>query len=113
MIQSRLGKNMYSTCKNIMDFYKEICNMGKLFEEMKLVIERVLVIPVNSASAERSFSTVRKIKTYLRTSMTTIRLHNLALISIEREFTSELLEDPTKIISEFAKIKNRKFQFTK
>jgi len=102
---------MYFGCKNIMDFYKEICDMGKSFEEIKSVIERVLVIPVSSASAERSFSTMRRIKTYLRTSMTTMRLHNLALISIEREFSSELLKDPTKIIDEFAKMKNRRIQF--
>jgi hypothetical protein len=54
---------MYIGCKNIMDFYKEICDMGKSFEEIKSVIERMLVIPVNSASAE-SFSTMRRIKTY-------------------------------------------------
>ncbi|XP_022174917.1 zinc finger MYM-type protein 1-like [Myzus persicae] len=93
--------------------YKEICDMGKSFEEIKSVIECVLVIPVSSASAERSFSTMRRIKIYLRTSMTTTRLHNLALISIEREFSSELLKDPTKIIDEFAKMKNRRIQFIK
>jgi len=99
---------MYIGCKNIMDFYKELCDMGMSFEEIKLVIECVLVIPVSSASAERSFSTLRRIKTYLRTSMINTRLHNLALISIEREFSSELLKDPTKMIDGFAKIKNRR-----
>ncbi|XP_008179863.1 uncharacterized protein LOC103308380 [Acyrthosiphon pisum] len=86
--------------KCISQSYDEICDIGKSFEEIKSVIERVLVIPVSSASAERSFSSMRRIKTYLRTSMTTTRLHNLALISIEREFSSELLKDPTKIIDE-------------
>jgi len=73
----------------------------------------MLVIPISSASAERSFSTMRRIKTYLRTSMITTLLHNLALTSIEREFSSELLKDPTKIIDEFAKIINRRIQFIK
>jgi len=53
-----------------MNFYKEICDVGKSFEEIKSVIERVLVIPVSSVSAERNFSTMRRIKTYLRISMT-------------------------------------------
>jgi len=57
--------------------------MGKSFEEIKLIIERVLVIPVSLASAERNFSTMKRIKIYLRTSMTTTRFHNLVLISIE------------------------------
>ncbi|CAI6358341.1 unnamed protein product [Macrosiphum euphorbiae] len=89
--QSKLAKNMYSSCKNIIDFYNEICIMGQSFGEIKKVIERVLVIPVSSASAERSFSTMKRIKTYLRTSMSTTRLHNLELISIERELSFELI----------------------
>lgn len=50
--------------------------------EFYRVIERVLIIPVGSALAESSFSTMRIIKTYLRISRTTRRPHNLALISI-------------------------------
>jgi hypothetical protein len=80
--QSKLAKNMYSSCKNIIDFYNEICIMGQSFGEIQKVMERVLVIPVSSASAER---------TYLRTSMSTTRLHNLALISVERELSFELI----------------------
>ncbi|XP_025420657.1 zinc finger MYM-type protein 1-like [Sipha flava] len=111
--QSKLAKNMYSSCKNILDFYNEICIMGQSFGEIKKVIERVLVIPVSSTSAERSFSTMKRIKTYLRTSMSTTRLHNLVLISIERELSFELIQDSTKIVDEFAKLKNRRLQFTK
>lgn len=40
--QSKLAKNMYSSCKNIMDFYNEICIMGQSFGEIKKIIERVL-----------------------------------------------------------------------
>jgi hypothetical protein len=45
--------------------------------------------------------------------MSTTRLHNLALISIKRELSFELIQDPTKIVNEFAKLKNRRLQFTK
>jgi hypothetical protein len=48
--QSLLAKNMYSRRTNIMDFYKEICDVEKPFEEIKLVTERVLVIPVHSVT---------------------------------------------------------------
>lgn len=56
---------------------------------------------------------MKRIKTYLRTTMTTTRLHTLALVSIEREFSTELIQDPTKIIDAFANLKNRRVQFTK
>lgn len=52
---------------------------------------------------------MRRIKTYLRTFTTTTRLHKLALMSIEREFSSKLLEGPTKITDEFAKLKIEDF----
>jgi len=58
---------------------------SRVEDNINKIIERVLVIPVSLASAERSFSTMKRIKTYLRTSMSTTRLHNLALISIERK----------------------------
>jgi hypothetical protein len=41
--------------------------------------------------------------------MSTTRLHNLALISIERELSFELIQDPTKIVNEFAKLKIEDF----
>ncbi|VVC24726.1 Ribonuclease H-like domain,HAT, C-terminal dimerisation domain [Cinara cedri] len=104
---------MYSCCANTIEFYNEICIMGQSFGEIKKVFERMLVIPVSSASAKRRFSRMKRIKTYLRTSMSTARLHNLSLISIEGEFSFELIEDPTKIVDEFAKLKNRRLQFTK
>jgi hypothetical protein len=61
--QSRRANNSYNNCTNIMDFYKKSCYTGKSFENIKLVIERVLVIPVSSVAAKISFSTMRKIKT--------------------------------------------------
>ena len=39
---------------------------------------------VTSASAERSFSSLKRVKTYLRSTMTQERLNNLALLYIER-----------------------------
>jgi hypothetical protein len=43
-----------------------------------------LTLPVTSATAERSFSKLKLIKSYLRSTMTNERLSGLALISIER-----------------------------
>lgn len=52
---------------------------------------------------------MKRIKIYLQTPITTTHLHNnLGLISIKREFSSELIKDLTKIINNFAKLKNRR-----
>ena len=44
-----------------------------------------LAIPITSCSAERSFSTLKRVKTRLRSSMLQERLEGLLLMSIERK----------------------------
>lgn len=55
---------------------------------------------------ERSFSKLKLIKNYLRTSMNQDRLCDLAMISIENEVCDSL--DIKKVINDFAEIKVRK-----
>ena len=49
-----------------------------------------LTIPVASASAERSFSVLKRVKTYLRSTMGQQRLNNLAILAIERDLSKSL-----------------------
>ena len=65
-----------------------------------------LTIPVTVASSERSFSKLKLIKTYLRSTMTQERLTNLALLSIENDITKTI--DYNEVIDQFAKLKSRK-----
>ena len=59
------------------------------------------------ASCERSFSQLKLVKFYLRSSISDSRLSNLATLSIERSKAESL--DYEKIISSFAVLKARKF----
>lgn len=89
-----------------------IKSMGASFLQLEEVYRRILVIPISSATAERSFSTMRRIKTYNRSTMTGKRLHNLALLSIEREKSEELIQNPGEILNEFASNKLRRLNFS-
>lgn len=60
----------------------------------------LLTIPVTVASAERSFSKLKLIKNYLRSTMVQKRLSSLALISIEQEWLEKL--DYVTLMNEFA-----------
>jgi hypothetical protein len=44
--------------------------------------------------------------------MTGKRLHNLALLSIEREKSEELIQNPDEILNEFASNKLRRLNFS-
>jgi hypothetical protein len=57
-------------------------------------------MPVTVASAERSFSKLKLLKNYMRSTMSQERLNGLATLSIEKQFLDEI--DINTIINEFA-----------
>lgn len=65
-----------------------------------------LVLPISSATCERSFSTMRRIKNWLRSSMDQDRFSSLALANIENDITKSLIHDD--VLEEFIKTGNRK-----
>lgn len=57
--------------------YKEV--FFELFKLCKIAV----ALPVSSASCERSFSTLKLVKTYLQSTISEERLSNLGVLSIE------------------------------
>lgn len=100
-----------STESNSMEIYIIIEGMDASFLDLKETFRQILVIPVSKATPERSFSTMRRIKTYNRSTMTGKRLHNLALLSIEREKSEEIITNPEEILNELACDKSRRLYF--
>ncbi|ESN93471.1 hypothetical protein HELRODRAFT_88724, partial [Helobdella robusta] len=70
------------------------------------IIEIFLTIPLSNASGERSFSVLKRIKNYLRSTMGEQKLNNLVVLYIEQEIINSV--DTAKIIDEFARSKARK-----
>jgi hypothetical protein len=56
-----------------------------LFRETIKVVQLILVVPATAASAERSFSSLRRIKTWLRRTMTQKRVTHLAVLHCHQE----------------------------
>ena len=76
--------------------------------EFMKVVSVLAIIPATLCSAERSFSGFRRLKSYLRSTMGQARVSCLALINIEREYTTRVIEeDMDKIIDIFGKRKGR------
>ena len=65
-----------------------------------------MTVPVTVAAAERSFSKLKLIKNFLRSSMSQERLSGLGLISIENKRAKNL--DLRKVIQQFASAKARR-----
>ena len=49
-----------------------------------------LTIPITSATAERTFSALKQVFTYLRSTMTEQRLNNCLLLHVQKKLTDEL-----------------------
>ena len=49
-----------------------------------------LTIPITSATAERTFSALKQVFTYLRSTMTEQRLNNCLLLHVHKKLTDEL-----------------------
>lgn len=76
--------------------YPDVCTALLMF----------LTVPITTAKAERTFSKLKLIKNYLRTSMGQNRLSNLALLSIENQRARKI--DFNKVINNFSSVKSRK-----
>jgi len=63
-----------------------------------------MTLPISNVSAERMFSTLERLKTWLRSTMSETRLTELALLTIHRDIDVDL-----KVIDMFSK--NRKLDF--
>ncbi|KAK0141101.1 Structural maintenance of chromosomes protein 6 [Merluccius polli] len=60
-----------------------------MFPTLTQVIQISLTIPVSSCTCERTFSVLRRLHTWLRSTMGQDRLHHLAIMSVEREELSK------------------------
>lgn len=69
-----------------MNAYKALQKLSRsMFPTVFTVLRLLLVVPATSATAERSFSLLRRLKTYLRTTMSAHRLNHLALLHCYQE----------------------------
>ncbi len=73
--------------------------------EVHKVLKLYFTFPVTTATAERLFSSLKRIKTFLRNSMTQSRLNNLFILYIHPTRTEDL--DLSQIAKEFISVNTR------
>ena len=77
-----------------------------IFPNVDIVYRIFGTMAVTNCSAERSFSCLKRIKNYLRSTITEDRLNNLALLCIESDILLSL--DFEDIITDFTNQKTRR-----
>ncbi len=86
--------------KNIFDVFLELTPLRSAFPTLLKATQIALTISVSTAECERSFSALKRIKTYLRSTMTEQQLTNLGILSIEKDLADKLSLDD--VVTEFA-----------
>ena len=70
------------------------------FPNVSVAYRILLTVPVTVASAERSFSKLKLLKNYLRSTMSQERLNGLAMCTIERAILDSI--DLNTVLDDFA-----------
>ena len=82
--------------------YLNECNTS-IFPSIYKLLKILVTMPVTTCTSERSFSTLRRLKTYLRNSIGAERLNGLSLLNIFRGMTPT----PEQVMSHFSKSPRR------
>jgi len=87
------------------DFAALLPETKKLFRHLEELLVLLLLVPVSAASAERSFSLMRRLMNYLRTSTGQARLNHLAILHMYKEKLDKL--DMNRIMKIFVNNETR------
>ena len=100
LMQSRFSNINTVTLSDIVKVFQEMKPTSRLlFSEIVTVLKLVLVMPATNATSERSFSALRRLKTYLRSTMTQERLNHLMILHVHKEATDSM--DLDTVANEF------------
>ena len=79
-----------ATLPNILEYLKAMGKQQELVSEVAKLCRLILLAPATNATCERSFSALKRVKTYLRSTMKQDRLNNIMVLHIHKDYCDEL-----------------------
>ncbi len=99
LTELKMVKNVY--CEKSFaykEFKEKVILYKSIFPQTSRLLQLLLVMPATSATAERSFSSLRHVKTYLCTTMKQERLNHLMMIYIHQDRKIDIEEAMDKFV---------------
>ena len=91
LYQERTEKTDHPSIETLKKVLKSLSVAQRgLINMVCLAFQLLLVMPATNATSERSFSALRRIKTYLRSTMSQARLNHLMVLHYHQDFTDNL-----------------------
>jgi len=106
---SSLGIKKVTNIQTIVSAMNESAIYKGMLQEVDKLLKLYLTFPVTTSTAERSFSSLWHIKTYLRSTMTSCRSNNLFLLYVHQDITDSL--DLYKIAREFVSVNTHRMHY--
>ena len=107
--QHSLGIKKVTSICTLSDILNVCGFANTMFSEVHKLLHLYLTIPVTTATAERTFSTLRRLKNYLRTTMTEKRLNHLIIVHSHKQRTDDI--DILTVAREFSQRNDRRSEF--
>ncbi|KAF0722555.1 zinc finger MYM-type protein 1-like [Aphis craccivora] len=106
LLISKYNEGEFTALKLLEIIYKD--DLKSVFPNIEIILRIYISTPATNCTAERSFSSLKRIKTYLRSKLGQEKLNSLAILTIESEMTEKIqFED---IIQNFVEKKARRKQ---
>jgi hypothetical protein len=86
-------------------------NLQDTFTETVSLLKILITTPMTTSESERCFSTLKRIKTFLRNTIGQQRLNALAMLSIEKRLVRDIPNFNIRVIERFAAQKERRVKF--
>lgn len=102
MIHVLARKDDASRPKTLLELQHYISRMSDAFYEMNRLLKIACTMPITTCSCERSFSTLRIVKNYLRTSTIESRLQNLMILGVHSSRAKKI--NFNEIVDKFDKL---------
>ena len=93
-----------TSIQTVIDVMKQ-GKLTKVFSELHSVIKLYLTVPLSNATAEHSFSALRRIKTYLRSTLTQEHLNHYLVLNAHRELLDRI--DVNEVCQSVMKVNER------
>ena len=98
--KNKFDTKLLPTIFDIKNYFQELSSAQRiLLSQVCRLLQLVLVMPATNATSERSFSALRRVKSYLRSTMGQERLSSLLMLHVHKDLTDSL--DLLKVANNF------------
>ena len=106
-LSCEVRKGSSVTLKDIKNYIVSLGEAKSLVSEVSKLVQLILVLPATNATSERSFSALRRVKSYFRGTMKRSRLNHLMLLHVHKDLSDEL--DLISCANEFVSANEHRF----